>query len=108
MSSDNAVWDHWLDGLADAAEGLERQLAANDVLDFPDLAPPPLDSESDGLPAELLPRARELLDRLDRLERIAQTQRDKVASELRRVAVPRPRPAALRGYEVGATLDVAG
>jgi hypothetical protein len=49
-----------------------------------------------------------VLDRLERLERVAQTQRDSLANRLHSLAVSRPRPSGVPGYELGAALDVAG
>lgn len=103
-----ADWVGWLDGLADVAARLEQQLQAGVPLDLPDLAPPPLGPDSPGLPREHLRRATELLDRLERLERIAQTQRDALGAQLIALAAPRPRPAAVPSYELGAAFDVAG
>lgn len=100
-------WEDWLGGLAEAASRLERQLTDGELLDFPDLAPPPIGPDSPGLPGELLPRAVRLLDRLERLERIALTQRDSLVTRLRALPAPRRHPA-VPGYELGGALDVAG
>lgn len=104
----SAVWLSWLDGLAEAVDGLEAQLAAGELLSFPDLAAPPVGPGSPGLPSDLLPRAGRLLDRLERLERVAHTQRDRLASQLHGLATPRPRPAAVPSYELGRAIDIAG
>jgi len=101
-------WVRWLDDLADGADRLEHQLEAGELLDFPQLIPPPLDPGETGLPSELMPRAREVFDRLERLERVARTQRDRVAVELQRLSSPRPRPRTVAAYDLGAALDVAG
>lgn len=101
-------WDLWLDGLAEAATRLEAQLAAGEPLSFPDLTPPPVGPDSPGLPREHLPRASDLLDRLERLERIAETQRDAVRAQLHALATPRPRRSAVPSYELGSVFDVAG
>ena len=70
-----AAWDDWFGRLDSAADALERQLADGALLDFPDLPPPPLGPECPGLPRELLGRATRVLNRLERLERIATAQR---------------------------------
>jgi hypothetical protein len=101
-------WEDWLAGLADAATRLEQQLADGELLSFPDLTPPPLSPDSPGLPGELLPRAARLLDRLERLERIAQTQCDSVVARLRRLPVPRRPTAAVPNYDLGGAIDIAG
>ena len=103
-----AAWDAWFGGLDAAAAQLEQQLAAGELLDFPDLPPPPLGPDCPGLPPELLGRATRLLNRLERLERIATAQRDSVAAQLLQLRRPRPQPAAVPSYELGRAIDIAG
>ncbi|MDQ1287667.1 MAG: hypothetical protein QG622_1232 [Actinomycetota bacterium] len=103
-----AEWDSWLGDLTDAANRLEAQLAAGEPLAFPDLPPPPVHSDSPRLPSEHLSRAAGLLDRLERLERIAETQRDALHAQLHTLAVPRPRRTEVPSYELGAVFDAAG
>jgi hypothetical protein len=103
-----AEWDTWLAGLADAADRLEAQLSAGETLAFPDLAPPPAEARTSGLPQEHLARAARLLDRLERLERIAAAQHDALRAQLSAIAAPRPHPMAVPSYELGSFFDVAG
>jgi hypothetical protein len=103
-----AQWEQWLSDLESAATRLEGQLATGELLDFPDLEPPPVDPASSGLPSTLLPWATQVLDRLERLERVARTQRDSLANRLHSLTAARPRPTAVPVYELGAALDVAG
>jgi hypothetical protein len=102
------AWQTWLDGLAEAAERLEQQLASGELLSFPDLTAPPVNPDSAGVPAEYLPRAVRALDRLERLERVATAQRDTLATQIHSLAGRRPRPVAIPSYELGSALDVAG
>jgi hypothetical protein len=103
-----ADWDAWFGNLDAAAARLDQQLEDGALLDFPDLPPPPLGPECPGLPPELLGRATRVLNRLERLERIATAQRDSLASQLLQLRPPRPRPHAVPSYELGRAIDIAG
>jgi hypothetical protein len=106
--SNRSVWDEWLDGLEEAAAELERQLADGELLSFPDLTTPPLEPSAPRMPGEHVPRAGQLLDRLERLERIAQTQRDSVVTQLHQLPPPRRHPGTVPSYELGGAIDIAG
>ena len=100
-------WKQWLDGLDDAAAELQRRLATGEEALFPELPAPPA-TGPDALPAESMPRALAILDRLERLTGQAEHHREALAGELAGLPRPQHRPSSGYNYELGATLDIAG
>jgi hypothetical protein len=103
-----AAWRAWLDELAAAADELERRMVAGEPALFPELPAPPVVDGGPGLPDQLVPATRQLLDRLEALQYRAEAQQHALQAALEGLPRPRPRARFVADDELGAALDVAG